>query len=167
MKDNPPDILNTIFMRESHVRYALFTSHLSFIVRSRFMVLNIVGVCVSLFGHKQHIFRKFSYRSYIIPGRQVAPNTCGCSVWNFALFNFQAPRILRCFLEFWKISGPWSLQMNKHCTTCKCSILFRPEDPATECGLLGTFCFENIRLALDFLCGFLHLTVTILIIVLP
>ena len=56
MKNNPSDVLNIIFIRESHVRYALFTSHLSLIGRNRFMILNICGVCVMLFGHKHNTF---------------------------------------------------------------------------------------------------------------
>ena len=123
MKDNPPDVLNAIFIRESYVRYAHFPSHLTFIVRSRFMILNVCGVCVMLFGHKHNTFSASILTGVTsFPRHQVAPNICGRSVWNFPLFNFQAPRIWRCFLDFWKISGPWSLQRIKHCTTYKYSI---------------------------------------------
>jgi len=94
MKDNPPDVLNAIFIRESYVRYAHFPSHLTFIVRSRFMILNVCGVCVMLFGHKHNTFSASILTGVTsFPRHQVAPNICGRSVWNFPLFNFQAPRI--------------------------------------------------------------------------
>ena len=44
------------FIRESLVVYAHFPSHISFSVRNRFMILNICGVCVMLFGHKRNTF---------------------------------------------------------------------------------------------------------------
>ena len=54
----------------------------------------------------KHIFCKHLYQMYTNPGRQVAPNIFGSSVWNFVHFTFLAPRILRCFLDVWKICGP-------------------------------------------------------------
>jgi hypothetical protein len=35
--------------------------------------------------------------------RTVAPNICGCSVWNMLRVTFLAPRILRWIGDFWKI----------------------------------------------------------------
>jgi len=38
----------------------------------------------------------------------VEPNICGSLVWNLPHVPLWAPRILRWFLNFWKISLPWA-----------------------------------------------------------
>jgi len=38
----------------------------------------------------------------------VALNICGSSTWNLLLNTLKIPRLLRSFLDFWKICGPLS-----------------------------------------------------------
>jgi hypothetical protein len=50
----------------------------------------------------------------------VAPNICGFLVWNLSYVTLQAPRILRWFLDFWKIHAPLLIDHTLHCSDGTC-----------------------------------------------